>query len=296
MRKFVLMGAVVAAVMLAGCQQKSETPSRSEALMTEANVHPDRLLSVPGTHNLRDLGGYVTADGRTVKWGLIFRSDNLHELNKGRDAFKALNIRSVTDLRSEPERKDEPDRLPKTTPLISYSVLPINDQPVDIKVLGRKIVKGEVTEDEVMVLLDHRRFITNPTHRESWGSWLKSLVQEDETPHLFHCTSGKDRAGYGAAIFLLTMGVPKETVMEDFLLSNMVYADYIDKTVSRVDRFVRKDVDTTLLRKVMGVSRETLEATFAEMEAGFGTTDNFIKEGLGIDDETRAALQAKFLE
>lgn len=296
MRNIVLIGMVVAAGMFAGCQQKSDTPSRSEALMTEAGVHPDRLLSVPGTHNLRDLGGYKTRDGRTVKWGMIFRSDDLHEVNKGREAFKALNIRSVTDLRSGPEREHEPDRLPKTTPPITHTVLPINDEPVDIKVLGRKIVKGEVTEAEIMVLLDHRRFITNPKHRASWGAWLRSLAQDEETPHLFHCTSGKDRAGYGAAIFLLTMGVPKETVMDDFLLSNMVYADYIDKTVSRVDRFVRKDVDTALLRKVMGVSRETLEATFAEMESGFGTTDNFIKEGLGIDDETRAALQAKFLE
>lgn len=287
----------VSALCLGACQSKTEAPSRSLALMTEAGVHADRLIPIDGTQNTRDLGGYQTVDGRTVKWGVIYRSDNLHELTRaGKSEISALGIKAVTDLRSDKEIEDAPDNLPGATPPIEYRILPINDEPVDIEDLGRKIVKGEIDEAQIMLLLDHRRFITNPAHRKSWGNWLKSLDSDARTPHLFHCTSGKDRAGYGAAILLLTLGVPKETVMDDFLLSNMVYADYIDSTVAKIDKYVRREVDTDLIRKVMGVSRETIEATFAEMEAEYGSIDGFIEHGLGVDARARKALQDRFLE
>lgn len=292
-----LLSAVVlgTAMTLSACSQ-NET-SRTAELLAAANVSPDRILNVDGAKNLRELGGYETADGRRVKWGVLYRSDNLGELtSKGKAALSALNLKAVTDLRSDPEREEAPDRLPDQSPPIAYSVLPINDEPVDIKALSRKIIKGEIKEEELMVLLDHRRFITNPAHRKSWGDWVKALEDDANTPHLFHCTSGKDRAGYGAAITLLTLGVPKETVKKDFLLSNAVYADYIDKNIKKIDRFVGKDANTDLIRKVMGVSEETIDATFAQMETDYGSIDGFIENGLGIDAETRARLQAKFLE
>lgn len=283
-------------VVLSACQ-KTDAPSRSAALMQEAKVPVERLLSIDGTRNTRDLGGYETSDGRTVKWGMIYRSDNLGHLTKtGQAEISALNLVAITDLRSSPEREQEPDKIPVTIPLITYSVLPINDQPVDIKKLSREIAKGEIDEAEIMELLDHRRFITNPAHRKSWGDWVRGLAEDGATPHLFHCTSGKDRAGFGAAITLLTLGVPKETVMDDFLLSNMVYADYIDENTKKIKRFVKDEKAIATIRKVMGVSEETMVATFAEMETQYGSVDGFIKDGLGIDDETRARLQAKFLE
>lgn len=283
------------AVALSACSQ-NET-SRTVELLAAANVSPDRIINIDGTKNTRELGGYKTADGRRVKWGVLYRSDNLGELtSNGKAVLSALNLKAVTDLRSDPEREDAPDRLPEQTPPIKYTVLPINDEPVDIKALSRKILKGEVKEEELMTLLDHRRFITNPNHRKSWGDWVKSLENDANTPHLFHCTSGKDRAGYGAAITLLTLGVPKETVKKDFLLSNAVYADYIDKNIKKIERFVGKDGNTDLIRKVMGVSEETIDATFEQMEADYGSIDGFIENGLGIDAATRTRLQDKFLE
>ncbi|MGB0907975.1 MAG: tyrosine-protein phosphatase [Maricaulaceae bacterium] len=294
--KLIKVGIISAVLALSACQQ-GDGVSRSAMLMEEAGVADGRLLSIDGTRNTRDLGGYAAADGRTVKWGMIYRSDNLGHLTKiGKADIAALKVVAITDLRSGPEREQEPDKIPETTPAITYSVLPINDQPVDIKKLSRKIAKGDVDEAEIMELLDHRRFITNPAHRKNWGDWVKNLAEDEATPHLFHCTSGKDRAGFGAAITLLTLGVPKETVMEDFLLSNMVYADYIDENTKKIKRFVKDEKAIATIRKVMGVSEETMVATFAEMEAQYGSVDGFIKDGLGIDDETRARLQDKFLE
>lgn len=295
MKRFLIATCIGAGLALGACSEPES--SRTAELLALANVSPDRILDVDGAHNLRELGGYETADGRRVKWGVLYRSDNLGELtSKGKAALSALGLKAVTDLRSDPERADAPDRLPEQDPPINYTVLPVNDEPVDIKALSRKIVKGEVDEDEIMVLLDHRRFITNPAHLKTWGDWVKSLENDTNTPHLFHCTSGKDRAGYGAAIVLLTLGVPKETVKKDFLLSNAVYADYIDKNVKKIERFAGKDANIDMIRKVMGVSEETIDATFAQMETDFGSVEGFIENGLGIDAATRARLRAKFLE
>lgn len=280
--------------LLAGCQKHSG----SSADMAEApRIEDARLLPIEGTRNFRDLGGYEVADGRTVKHGLVFRSDNLAHLSEaGMAALTALELKVITDLRSDKEREQEPDKLPDTTPVPEYAVLPINDRPVDIRKMSRKIIMGRVDEEEVMTLLDHRRFVTNPKHRESWGNWLRSLAEDENTPHLFHCTSGKDRTGYGSAIFLLALGANKDTVMEDFLFSNAVLKGYNDATIAGIEKKIGKRDSLEIIRKIMGVSQETMEATFAEMEAQYGSVDAFIEEGLGIDASTRAQLQNKFLE
>ncbi len=257
-------------------------------------ISDSRLISVSGTRNFRDLGGYKTTDGHVVKKGLIFRSDKLANLGDvGLADISGLGVNVITDLRSDEEREQEPDALPEN---VTYNILPINDEPVDIRKLSRKIIMGRVKESEVMTLLDHRRFITNPSHRETWGEWLASLTEEENTPHLFHCTSGKDRTGYGAAIILLTLGVDKQTVMEDFLFSNQVLQSYNDATIASIEKRIGKRESLKTIRKIMGVSQETMEATFSQMETDYGSIDNFIKDGLGIDDVTRQKLKDKFLE
>jgi len=257
----------------------------------------ERLLAVSGTKNFRDLGGYKTRDGRRTKWNMVYRSDNLAHLDKdGMSAFSDLGIRNITDLRSQDERIQEPNIIPASYPGPIYNVLPINDRPVDIRALGKRIVTGKITEEEISDLLDHRKFITNPSHRDYWGAWLRGLAEDEATPHLFHCTSGKDRTGFGASIFLLTMGVPEDTVKADFLLSNTVLADYNAARIEEIDDKVPGKIDEALFLKILGVSEETFDLSMAEMKSSFGSIDGFIRDGLGVDDAARQKLQDKFLE
>ena len=269
----------------------------TENFRAKFNENGNRLLAISGTKNFRDLGGYKTTDGRTTKWDMLYRSDNLAHLDEvGMEAFEALGIRAITDLRSGPERIQEPNRIPASYPGPVYNVLPINERPVDIRVLGRKIAMGSITDEDINDLLDHRKFITNDEHRAYWGQWLRDLAGDTATPHLFHCTSGKDRTGFGASIFLLTMGVPEETVKADFLLSNAVLSDYNDARIIEIDDRIPGNIDEELFRKILGVSESTIDLSFAEMKTQFGSIDGFIRDGLGVDDVTRAKLQTKFLE
>jgi len=256
-----------------------------------------RLLSIEGTRNFRDLGGYKTQDGRTVKWGHIYRSDNLAELKKdGLKALAALDLAVITDLRSEPERDEAPDKLPKQEPPIRQVTLDVNTHAVDIRRLTRQIMKGEMDEHEVTRLLDHNQFIENPAILEEWGQWVRSLAEPGNIPQLHHCTSGKDRAGFASAILLLTLGVPKETVMEDFLLSNEILAEYNAGNIKKIQRFAKEGTDMEIFRTIMGVQEQTLRNAFALMETEYGSIDGFIEIGLGVDTQTRLAVQELLLE
>lgn len=295
----VLIGLVAGFVLSKKLSSSDDHPPHvvTEEFRSQFNDNGERLLAVSGTKNFRDLGGYKTQDGRTIKWNLIYRSDNLAHLDEvGMEAFQALDIRAITDLRSSSERMQEPNRIPAAYPGPIYNVLPINDRPVDIRALGRKIVTGKITDKDIDDLLDHRKFITNDSHRAYWGQWLSDLAKDEATPHLFHCTSGKDRTGFGASVFLLAMGVPEKTVKTDFLLSNAVLEKYNSARILEIDRKVPGSIDEDLFGKILGVSESTINNSFAEMKSRYGSIDGFIRDGLGVDDATRTKLQSKFLE
>ena len=129
-----------------------------------------------------------------------------------------------------------------------------------------------------------------------WGQWLAGLAEADNLPHLFHCTAGKDRTGFAAAIVLLTLGVPTDQVMEDFLLSNEYRRAGIEESIEKIQTHSEHEVDAEVLRQVLGVSPRSLEGAIKAMEEKYGSIDGFIEHGLGIDAATRAKLQALLLE
>jgi protein-tyrosine phosphatase len=131
-----------------------------------------------------------------------------------------------------------------------------------------------------------------PSAKESFRKLFLALGDRGQLPALFHCTTGKDRTGWAAAAFLTLLGVPKETVMEDYLRSN----DYILPMYQKViDAFVAAKGDPSIPPAILGVKREYLEAAFAEMEATYGTIERYFSEGLGIDASQQKALRDIYL-
>ena len=287
----VLLLASVAAPSLAG----------EGAIATENTTHSrpsaERLLPLQHAINARDLGGYATADGRTVKWGVLYRSDSIAELDaQDVDLLRQLHLSVVTDFRSAREREGAEDRLPQQSPPIVYRTVSVNNPVLDVAELGRRVYAGEITNAELLALLDRRAYITDPALRAAWGNWLRSLSQPGELPQLFHCTAGKDRTGFAAAIALLAVGVPRETVMDDFLLSNQFLAQRIAEGTARIQSATTADLDPEVLAQVIGVSASSLKGAFAEMEIQYGSIEGYIRDGLGIDEATRARLEQVLLE
>jgi protein-tyrosine phosphatase len=178
---------------------------------------PGTRLAVEGTLNLRDVGGYPTADGRVVRRGRLFRSDHLNGVtDDGLRALDALGLRTVLDLRVPHERERQPSRLPDgvdvhhVNPFTGGSAL--TDVLEDIRA-GRVT---SVTEDDVAD--GYRTMLADA------GVMFASVVlvagQADRLPALFHCTAGKDRTGIAAAIVHRLLGVADDVIATDFELTN----------------------------------------------------------------------------
>ncbi len=255
------------------------------------------LLSVP---NLRDLGGWPTRDGGRVRAGLLYRSTELDRL-AGDDlaAVEALGIRTVFDLRTEAERTVQPDRLPRGAELVVVDVLADSSDAAPaqlMKVLGDPTAAAELLGDgKAVTMFEHsyREIVSLPSALAAYRTFFSDLSQPDHRPALFHCTTGKDRTGWGAAATLMLLGVSDEDVMRDYLLTN---EQLVPSMQPVFDQFQAAGGDPELLRPVIGVQIEYLDASLDEMRRRYGSIEGYFAEGLLLDVGVQRALQAAFVE
>ena len=258
--------------------------------------HPKRI-EVTGSRNLRDLGGYSTMDGRRIKKGVLYRSDHLDKITK-RDVemVAALGVKTVYDLRSEEERASDPPRLPE---IVSVEVvsLPVFHQGLDPRMMARRIViSGDVEEgDFQQVMIEaYQTYVLD--FRSQWSLLLKGLAEPGTLPAFIHCTYGRDRTGVAVAIILRSLGVPREKVTEDYLLSNKFWESKTElysclANCASCFRTPRSEV-----RALMEVRPEYLQAAFAAIDEHYGSFDNYLDQGLGIDEQTLERLRTALLE
>jgi protein-tyrosine phosphatase len=122
---------------------------------------------------------------------------------------------------------------------------------------------------------------------------FSDLTHEEHRPALFHCTTGKDRTGWAAAAMLMLLGVPDDLVMKEYLLTN---AQLLPAEKPLIDRFRAQGGDPDVIRPVVGVAPEYLEAALGEMRKEFGTIEGYFSEGLQVDEAAQTALRAALVE
>ena len=245
-----------------------------------------RHLALEGAPNFRDLGGYATEDGRRVKWGLFFRSDHLHNLTDADlERFQALGIRLVCDFRSPEERSEEPDRLPAQNPP-EVAHLGSWDEGFSAGSLREKIRSGDIEGEDFGELLvrANRMFATRFADR--YAAMFARITRPENLPALVHCTAGKDRAGFASALILRVLGVPVETIYEDFLLTNHYAAEKIERTILQARVFSFFQIDGERLRPLLGVERRYLEAALDTIDEEYGSFETYRRSVLGLDDAT----------
>ena len=233
-----------------------------------------RFVPLQGTYNTRDFGGYPAAGGKRVRYGMLYRSDDLSQLT-GRDltTLGALGLKTVIDFRTDKVQELTPDRLPKDLALF---------QPLGIKV-------GNVYDEKLGALEDGPEFMreTNRTlvsgPQKQYQEFFKIISSGENLPALFHCSAGKDRTGLGAALFLSALGVDRETIYRDYLLS-------AENLKGKYDELLEKN---PAMKALITVRRDYLEAAFEEIESRFGSVDNYLSTYLNVDPER---LRAIYLE
>ncbi|WP_294478228.1 tyrosine-protein phosphatase [uncultured Victivallis sp.] len=221
-------------------------------------------ITVAGMFNVRDFGGLETVPGRRIKPGRVFRSDDLSGLtSRGKAALEERGIRTVVDFRGDDEVRLAPDRLPDT---VQRTVrLPI--EPGNVLELTRLTCE---TAPEMMCEL--YRVLARDAQEMYW-EFFRLLSNPENSPLLFHCSAGKDRTGFAAALFLLSLGAPRETVRQDYLLSARLVREKYRSAIEADERFA----------SIYTVRPEYLAAAFEVIDREFGGTEHYLRNCLGID-------------
>jgi protein-tyrosine phosphatase len=209
--------------------------------------------------------------------------------------MKRLNIKSVVDFRSVEERENEPDRL---NPDMTQILLPIKFQPKEldddsIKNLMKDLTFGDL--DSSNLLRDFNIAIVEE-FAEEYKNFFRHIIENNAEPLVFHCTAGKDRAGFASAMILTILGVPREKVIEDYLLTNRYVKDHIDDKMLEIElkTFFRADTDN--LRKINLVEERYIQAAFDTIDSKWGGMDRYISEALSLNEEDILKLQDFYLE
>ena len=262
-----------------------------------------RLLPVAGAANFRDLGGYVTADGRRVKWGMLYRSAALDALRDDDLVYlQRLNIRQIVDFRSPLEIQAKPDRL---SPALQqrWLNLPIRiadwkEDPEFIKRLLRGETEG-LQLNELLVNIN-RQIVADYT--PVLRAWLHSLLDDSAGQplgaHVFHCSTGKDRTGLAAALLLRSLGVSLAEVERDYLATNDFLAAQNRLSRLKLQVFSLLRTDGEAIQPLLDAQPRYLQAAFAEIDRQFGSFENYLvsEQGLAMDHDLQQELKQRFLE
>jgi protein-tyrosine phosphatase len=251
-----------------------------------------RRLPLEGAHNFRDLGGYETSEGLRVRWGALYRSDKLSELSDDDVAYLSrLSLQRVIDFRSDGERTRDPDRLPDG---VDTTVLPIAGEGLDPSKIEALIREGDVEASAQILVAGNDAFVRE--FSSQYRAFLLALGEPSNLPMLFHCTGGKDRAGFGAALALMAVGVPRDVVMRDYLLTQQYTAEVTAQRIRSIRLRSLDSINTEAVAALSAARPEYLQAAFDAIDERYGSTDAYIRDGLGIDATTLARIRTNLLE
>ncbi len=275
-----------------------------------------RRLDLDGTFNTRDLGGYRGLDGRYVRWGSIYRSDQLHDLTDHDIAYlTALGLKLVCDFRVDPERADSPTdtaRLPAT----KFAKMNIDSYGGRYGAAraasgaggrGAAGASGRGGAARAGVAAG----ASGPTAASGRGgapqpyNWLPLAIPQysrvllsiaaGDVPVLFHCFAGKDRTGVMAGLLLSLLGVPREVVLEDYMLTNEIPDSKLPVIAKGFIRRGDNGTDLEAIRRGSQVNRGQMEATFASIDKNYGSVTAYVEKEMGLTASDISMIQSRLL-
>ena len=238
--------------------------------------------ALQGVSNFRDLGGYPGSDGGRVRRARVFRSDHLAGLTP--DDIGHLQTLALThsiDFRGVAERAAMPYQVP------GVKNLALSIEPTVAQRLRARMAAGQTptTEETVEVMCEtYRGFVHD--HGPTFGRFLRHLI-EQPTPLVFHCTAGKDRTGFAAALLLSALGVDRDTIMQDYMLTNQLYR--------RVPS-LEGSGPAHVMEVVWQVRPAFLQASFDAIDRDHGGLVNYLSGAVGLQANELQQLRQALLE
>lgn len=252
----------------------------------------DRAIKLDGAYNFRDFGGYLTTNNKRVKNKLLYRSDTLSNLTeKDVKKIEGLKLDWVIDYRTNEERYNNLDKKIKGTNILHLN--PINLDNFNETNSSNYFDLDNLTQDDVSQLLinENINFVESESAKKAYAEMIRTLIKSKGAV-LQHCTAGKDRTGYGAALVLLLLNVKREDVMNDYLLTNELLKQKPHE-LSELD--ASDDTLVKVMEILMYVNEQYLNTALDLIDNKYGGAEAYALNELGISVEELKQLRNKYL-
>ena len=253
-----------------------------------------RVLKLDGVHNFRDYGGYAAASGARIKSGVLWRSAQHGDASEADlAAIDALGLKTVIDLRGPSERDAKPCR---RSAGFAAQVFAYPEETAGLA-LHTQAADGVVTEAEARAAM--LRLYDGIAFRENLVPMLRchfEVLKRNEGPSLVHCVAGKDRTGFAVALVQHALGVSRDEIVADYMLTNV--AGNIEARIAAGAQQIRAHrgaITDATIRVLMGVEEDYIAAAFNAVEARHGDVDRYLAEVIGVDAAAVKALRRDYL-
>jgi protein-tyrosine phosphatase len=260
------------------------------------------LIELDGTHNTRDQGGMKTVTGQRVRAKRLIRSDGLDKLsdNDIHILIDECDLRTVIDLRTDVEQKAAPDpvdRMPGvkhvSLPVLSGSAVGLTHEH-SLRSLWNEFCKlkgdpmGVICETYPLMLLDE-------TGIAAYKQLFEILLAQEQGAVLWHCSEGKDRTGIASMLVLFALGVPPETIMEDYLATNLFARQKMKRIARDLEKVHLADKSDEALLALICAHKEYIDAAMDALEKEYGSLDAYLTEALDLTPAKRKLLADLYL-
>ncbi|WP_125582734.1 tyrosine-protein phosphatase [Levilactobacillus cerevisiae] len=261
----------------------------------------NRKLNVTGGWNFRELGGYKTVDGHTVKWHKLLRTDGLARLTpEDQQLLTDYGVAADVDFRSKDEQKMAPDKVPAG---VKYHFLPVfpADDETDASATQEQLearFNGD-NESGYRHMLDvYQKMVTLPTAQEAYHNFFGTLLgnEVDQQSVLFHCTAGKDRTGMGAFLALSALNVDPQTIQQDYLLTNPNVMPLVDRQSDKARQDGHTENFVANIRALSTVNADYLAAAMKVINTQYGGTQDYLHDVLGLSHSDLTTLKRLYLD
>lgn len=240
-------------------------------------MHQTRHLPIHGTYNVRDLGGYATADGAT-QYRRILRADALHRLGEaGVGGLIEAGVTTVIDLRHGDELAHQPNPF-ATHDTVAYHNISLLDG----------LAPDMMSEGDLLLELYQ---LTLQSRQEAIAEVLRLIADAHEGVVLFHCTAGKDRTGIIAALLLGLAGVETQDIVADYAETAALIAPIV---ADITEGAIARGANPESFKRLLASEPETMLETLAFIEARYGSVPLYLAR-IGLDETTIASLRHRLL-
>ena len=252
-------------------------------------------IPLEGTPNFRDLGGRTNSRGMRLKRGRIFRSGFLTELSaEDWETLRKNNLSYICDFR----RSDEIEKMPTNPPYhIDILHCPVGDGSHN-HLIREAFLADDISEEKVagFMIKVNRDFVFK--HHEAFAQLFQQLLKtKSDEALLFHCTAGKDRTGFAAALILFSLGFSREQVLEDYLLTTSFFEPEIEmeRVVKAIPEEQILDIDVQLIKPILEVRPEFIESALQTLESRI-PIDDYLREYMKLGKSELERLQEIYME